>query len=199
MAFPANPRPEKTNKSYHALMDAAMELIFERGINVVTIDDICVRCGVTKGTFYHNFSSKDHIVTLAINTRLDEYISSRFVPEETASLQKQLSGLLMCGFGFFKSLGKSITQQAYEALVRSGIDVRIKDRAFVDFLTAIVRRGLAENAFAMGLDAYSTYSMIIAVYSGILIKWSMQSDQTGLVLDWEHILQRQIQMMIPNR
>ncbi|MGH8428529.1 MAG: TetR/AcrR family transcriptional regulator [Gammaproteobacteria bacterium] len=47
-------------------MDAATELTWERGYNAVTVDAICERAGVKKGSFYHFFESKAALALAAM-------------------------------------------------------------------------------------------------------------------------------------
>jgi TetR/AcrR family transcriptional repressor of nem operon len=43
------------------LLDAAMQVIRERGYSATTVDDICGVAGVTKGAFFHHFKSKEEL------------------------------------------------------------------------------------------------------------------------------------------
>jgi TetR/AcrR family transcriptional repressor of nem operon len=43
------------------LLDAALYLIRQKGYTATTVDDICLRAGVTKGSFFHYFRSKEHL------------------------------------------------------------------------------------------------------------------------------------------
>ena len=43
------------------LLDAAVSVIRQRGYAAATIDDICRMAGVTKGSFFHHFKSKDDL------------------------------------------------------------------------------------------------------------------------------------------
>ena len=48
------------------LVDAAYELASEGGYSAVTIDAVCKRAEVARGTVYHHFGSKDHLIAAAI-------------------------------------------------------------------------------------------------------------------------------------
>jgi TetR/AcrR family transcriptional repressor of nem operon len=48
------------------LLNAAMALFRERGYTDTTVDDLCRTAGVTKGTFFHYFSSKEALGLAAI-------------------------------------------------------------------------------------------------------------------------------------
>ena len=41
------------------LLDAAMHVIRLRGYSATTVDDVCQAAGVTKGSFFHHFDSKE--------------------------------------------------------------------------------------------------------------------------------------------
>ena len=49
-------------------MAAATELTWERGYNAVTVDAICERAGVKKGSFYHFFDSKAALAIAAMES-----------------------------------------------------------------------------------------------------------------------------------
>lgn len=49
------------------LIDAAIELILARGFSSTTVDEICARAGVAKGSFYYAFSSKEELGVAALD------------------------------------------------------------------------------------------------------------------------------------
>jgi TetR/AcrR family transcriptional repressor of nem operon len=53
--------PSKTR-----LLNAALHCIRQKGYAATTVDDICREAGVTKGSFYHHFKSKDELALAAI-------------------------------------------------------------------------------------------------------------------------------------
>ncbi len=49
------------------LLDAAVAVIRTKGYSATTIDDLCSTAGVTKGAFFHHFSSKEALGVAAAN------------------------------------------------------------------------------------------------------------------------------------
>jgi TetR/AcrR family transcriptional repressor of nem operon len=54
------------NTTLTTLLNAAIQLMKERGYNGTSVDDICRAAGVTKGSFFHYFSSKEDLARAAI-------------------------------------------------------------------------------------------------------------------------------------
>jgi TetR/AcrR family transcriptional regulator, transcriptional repressor for nem operon len=49
------------------LLDAALMVIRAKGYSATTVDDICAAAGLTKGSFFHHFKSKDDLAVAAAN------------------------------------------------------------------------------------------------------------------------------------
>ncbi len=61
-------RPKKdqaTKPSRDLLLEAATALIRTNGYTSTTVDDLCVKAGVSKGTFFHNFKTKEDLAVAA--------------------------------------------------------------------------------------------------------------------------------------
>ncbi|MCI0461729.1 MAG: TetR/AcrR family transcriptional regulator [Gemmataceae bacterium] len=43
------------------LLDAAQELMLAKGFTATSVDEVCAAAGVTKGSFFHYFESKEHL------------------------------------------------------------------------------------------------------------------------------------------
>jgi TetR/AcrR family transcriptional repressor of nem operon len=83
-------RPECETK--HKLLETATQLIWEQSYGSVSVDDICEKAGVRKGSFYHFFPSKADLAVAAFEdhwqqsrTKLDGVFSSQLSPLERLS------------------------------------------------------------------------------------------------------------------
>jgi TetR/AcrR family transcriptional regulator, transcriptional repressor for nem operon len=69
---PLQPEPQPQLQSpapHHSktrLLDAALHVIRTKGYAATTVDDICHQAGVTKGSFFHHFKSKDDLALAAV-------------------------------------------------------------------------------------------------------------------------------------
>jgi TetR/AcrR family transcriptional repressor of nem operon len=56
-------QPETTRRK---LIEATTALMLRQGFNATTVDEICAGAGLTKGSFFHHFKSKDDIGQAAV-------------------------------------------------------------------------------------------------------------------------------------
>ena len=54
--------PESRTK----LLESALHVIRAKGYAATTVDDVCARAGLTKGSFFHHFKSKDELALGAV-------------------------------------------------------------------------------------------------------------------------------------
>jgi AcrR family transcriptional regulator len=89
-----------------------MELIHTKGIDNVTLSDICTASQIAQGTFYHHFKSMDEIL-LEIIRREGEEIASVAASLENLPALTQLERLLDLLFSYYDQKGKEIVAQLY--------------------------------------------------------------------------------------
>jgi TetR/AcrR family transcriptional regulator, transcriptional repressor for nem operon len=88
-------KPEGDTKQ--RLLSVAMNLIWESSYGSVSVDDICTKAGVNKGSFYHAFKSKSDLAVAAFERQweikrpiFDEIFSSQLPPMERLEKYCQL-------------------------------------------------------------------------------------------------------------
>jgi len=80
---------KRESESKRKLLEAAVQMIWESSYGSVSVDDICTKAGVNKGSFYYAFKSKSDLAVAAFerhweNKRplLDKVFSSQIPPLE---------------------------------------------------------------------------------------------------------------------
>lgn len=63
----------RTSDAKERLLEAALDLIWERSYGVVTIDNICEAAKVKKGSFYYFFNSKAELAVATLNNHWANY------------------------------------------------------------------------------------------------------------------------------
>ena len=59
------PRVQTQHASKTRILDAAVQVIRAKGYSAMTIDDVCLAAGLTKGSFFHHFKSKEALALAA--------------------------------------------------------------------------------------------------------------------------------------
>ncbi len=54
------------HQSKAKLLDATIKIVRTKGYNATRIEDVCAEAGVTKGSFFHHFKSKDDLALAAL-------------------------------------------------------------------------------------------------------------------------------------
>lgn len=54
------------------LLEASLQLIWENSVGAASVDAICEKAGVRKGSFYHFFKSKEELVAAALETHFTD-------------------------------------------------------------------------------------------------------------------------------
>jgi TetR/AcrR family transcriptional regulator, transcriptional repressor for nem operon len=54
------------HQSKAKLLDATIKVVRTKGYNATRIEDVCAEAGVTKGSFFHHFKSKDDLALAAL-------------------------------------------------------------------------------------------------------------------------------------
>lgn len=170
--------------------DAALLLMAREGISAVSIERLANDLGVTKGSAYHHFASRDELVQLALE---------RWEHEATTSLIEQLSAIespatrlraiLSASVGRDPSLGlEYLIISAAEPIALPFIE-RVTE-ARVEFMEQIYRDfGLSDRMAALwGRAGY-------AAYLGVqLLRHSKPSDSVMAVVGEEYIEQLMLQL-----
>jgi AcrR family transcriptional regulator len=87
---PRRGRP-RSEKARLAILEAAAELLLERGLPAVSMDAVAERAGVSKATIYRWWRTKE---TLALDALYNEWAAVQPTPKSTGSLRGDLLALL---------------------------------------------------------------------------------------------------------
>jgi len=140
------------------LLQTALQLIWEHSYGSVSVDDICSRAAVNKGSFYYAFKSKSELAVAAIEYHwneqrpvLDEIFSSQVPP--LMRLERYCDYVLkdqlgkyekvgkLCGCPF-SSIGSELSTQDEEIRKKAH---ELAERK-IKYLSATLRDALAEGA-----------------------------------------------------
>lgn len=143
------------------LLKAALQLVWEEGVGSASVDDICEKAEVRKGSFYHFFKSKAELVMAALETHwnearveFDRIFSPSVAPVERlrgffesmvrrqALKQQQVGRVLGCPYA---SVGMSCSSE--DQLIRERVEQVFG--TFKKYFETALRDGKADGSIAV--------------------------------------------------
>ncbi len=169
------------------LMDAVLELLWTGSYGSTTIDHICERAGVKKGSFYYFFNSKADVAVAALDTsfqarrvELDAMFSPSVPPTERIRKYCEFGYLLQvemkAKFGYVLgcplfTLGAEVCtqEQAVGAKIQEILEYKAR------YFETAIRDGHAAGAFHAP-DAAAKARVVRAYIEGLLTQARIQND-----------------------
>jgi AcrR family transcriptional regulator len=169
------------------ILDAARRVFAEKGFSATRVSDIASRAGVSQGTIYWYFKSKEELFM----TLLEEWVSES-IPTHAdfaaapGTVEEKVRRYL-------RAAAKTVAESQdllpiyMEFLLHAFRDDSIRERFKALFaemrssLMAIVREGGESGAFRDDLNASHLASLVIAVYDGLALQWAADPE----AVDWQ--------------
>ncbi len=174
---------EKGKKSRNKLIEAAEICFTKYGLDASGVDIICKTAGLSKGAFYHHFSSKQELFLEMLNQwlkKIDEYISSA---------KKESSNMMELFMNIAKA--KSIFQDASSKLpifielwVRASRDENLRKITigsfykYLEVFKNLIEGGM-EKKIIRKLSPDTASRMIIAIAVGFVMQGMLDPHGTN--------------------
>ncbi|MDS0525395.1 TetR/AcrR family transcriptional regulator [Clostridium sp. SHJSY1] len=171
-------RQQQALKTKNKLYKISMELLEKQGYEKLKIEDICKQAGVSVGSFYNYFNSKNDIL-LEVYKRADNYFENEVKNnlKNTNSLDKIIE--------FFNHYGK------YNDIV--GIDIMKqlynsnnkifpqKGRAMQTLLQEIIIEGQNKNEIKSDMSSEEICDYLFISARGLVYDWCLNDDTYNVV------------------
>lgn len=178
------------------LLDAALHVIRTKGYTATTVDDICARASLSKGAFFHHFSSKEDLAVAAANywseTTGGFFADAAYhAPEDPldrvlayVELRKQL---IEGELPDFTCLVGTMTQEVYEtnSVIRDACWASISSHA--DTLVPDIAAAMERYAVAGDFTAESLALHTQAVIQGAFIIAKASGDPQRAIESIDHL------------
>jgi AcrR family transcriptional regulator len=170
-------RKERAQLTRQKLVDAALELFFERGYDNVTVDDICGKAGVSKGAFYGHFKSKDQAVVEEF-LKVDDYYQEMLpqILQEKTYVDKGIA-FVRLALRYIASQGEMVMKIAYSSQIspgRKASPIAYGDRMLYRVVESLVKEAQEAGEVRQDLDSAEIAQVIIRSIRGIVYEWCLQ-------------------------
>ncbi|MGA7340178.1 MAG: TetR/AcrR family transcriptional regulator [Terracidiphilus sp.] len=191
--MPHSPQHESKTR----LLDAALYVIRAKGYSATRVEDVCAAAGLTKGSFFHHFKSKEELALAAaehFSLRADGLFASapyRSLPGPVDRLLGYVEfrkAILLGELPQFTCLLGTMVQETYEThpLIREACDNFIAAHARTveaDIAEAVATRGLRAGWTA---ESLALYTQAVIQGSFILAKARNSAQVAAACLDHLH-------------
>jgi TetR/AcrR family transcriptional regulator, transcriptional repressor for nem operon len=191
----SDPRPSSHRDS---LIDAMRRLALSKGFPGTTVDEICEMAGVTKGSFYHHFDSKDDLGTAALEAYFADVVAAFgggpwvHVTDPVMRLRAFMANAIEVCTGPVMTYGCLIGSYALD-LAESSPQLRGRLSEMFGALRDVVAGLITEAAQHQGrkVDAQAFGDQFLAVLEGSIVLAKAHADPSvprrGLALLGEHL------------
>ncbi|MFB4274330.1 MULTISPECIES: TetR/AcrR family transcriptional regulator [unclassified Nonomuraea] len=175
--------------SDQAVLDAAMEVFWEKGYEATTTQDLCARTGLGRGSLYNAFGSKHHLYEEAIRryaatkaeAQLEQLAGSGSVRDRLRDL---MLGVIDADMNDPGRRGCLALNAATEAGGRTGAVAGLVRRQFDDLEQAIhrmVRVGQATGELSSDRPALQVARAFQSAYYGLRVLAKVTDDRAVLL------------------
>ncbi len=176
-----SPRPDVSEKRRNQILDAATNIFNQFGLHNARVDDIAQEAGLSKGTLYWYFKSKDEII-IAILSRLFERELSKLrqLQYSNKPAKEQLQQFLDFTIEDLRSWLKFVPV-AYEFLGlifrQTFVQGAFKQylRTYLELLIPIVQKGIDNGEFNAA-SAVDVSIALGAIIEGTILLWVYDSE-----------------------
>ena len=114
-------RDIKSQRTKDNILKASIKLMSKYGTEAMTVKNICEEAGVSNGTFYHFFSSKDDIYAYFLRRYHTKYIEENEERLAALDVKAQVKDLYLMHVRLCMELGLEFTS-AYYSTSNGGLD-----------------------------------------------------------------------------
>lgn len=161
----------KDSDTYHKLITAAAACFAEKGFNATSVRDIANRAGISQGSMYTYFKSKDALISAIV---LEEQKSALHAQQETFSgsyLERICSLMSSC----ISDVGYPATHQLWvEIIAESARNPSLRDTFIASDIAMrqgigdIIQQGIAAGEFNQNLNVEEATLVLFALIDGLI-------------------------------
>jgi TetR/AcrR family transcriptional repressor of nem operon len=179
---------KQESETKRKLLETAIALIWESSYGSVSVDDICSKAGVNKGSFYYAFKSKSELAVAAYERYwetkravMDRIYSPQVPPLERLkkscefTLQDQTDKMNSFGKVLgcpFVSLGSELSTQ--DEAIRQKVEVM--SARIIKYHEALIRDLMAEGHISETKDVHGLAQELYFYFTGVLMQAKIENN-----------------------
>ena len=184
-----NNRQLQALKTKDKIYKSAIDLMDKKGYENIKIQDICKRAGVSIGSFYNCFKSKNDIL-IEIYKRADEY----FLKEVAGNIVKvNAIDEIIEYFDYYAKYNVQVGIDTMKLLYNSNNKLfTTKGRYMQNLLNIIIERGQEKNELSNEISSESMTEYLFIAARGVIYNWCLYDGKFDLLEAMNEYMKRLI-------
>jgi AcrR family transcriptional regulator len=178
-------RPDRVEERRKQIMDAALTCFARKGYHKTTMDDIVAESGLSKGTLYWYFRSKDELFFSLVNSFfLEMRHDIDVITEQHTSASDKLGALGLEFVSFFAEVTEFLNV-FFEFWMQSALNEQLNQLfhnmlvQYREEIAGIIYEGIEAGEF-QEVDAKQLAWAVMAVYDGLWFYKMLAADEVDL-------------------
>ena len=175
------------------IFEATMELVSEKGIDHVQIEDISRKAGVSIGLFYKYFANKSDVITEAINRESDNYymnIKEKFL-EELRGEEKILSFVWHIADYHENKLAKEDLKHNYATILANPSrrhTITSEERPIYTILAESIEEMVEDGLMKENISVEMTARHLTMLMRGTIFEYLLNDDSFDIMATSKHLV-----------
>ncbi len=170
-------RHELSEDRQNEILDAALQVFSESGLQEASVDDVVQRAGLSKGTLYWYFKSKDRLIgALMKRFFVQELDKIRKLHQGQGTIRERLLRYSREVESVVKYMPRALTLEFYAVAVRQKSVREHLGKLYVDYcgeLAQLLQQGIEHGEFAAH-DTNQTAAAITGLCEGLVLLWALE-------------------------
>ncbi|MBV1820153.1 TetR/AcrR family transcriptional regulator, partial [Bacteroidales bacterium MSK.15.36] len=163
-----NKRKIQAMETKNKIYNIAIDLIGKYGYDNVSIDEICNKAEVSKGTFYHHFNAKEDVIIALYKDEYECFINNIKKSTIDNSIEK-LVELICFHVKYAEKKGLDIMKQVYKSQLDYGDKLAFSKNVLLqEMLCEIISKGQLNNEIRKDMQCKDIIDYLIRLSHGII-------------------------------
>lgn len=178
-------RAKQSLLTHQKIFVTSLSLFSKKSYGAVTINDICRKAGVSVGTFYLHFKSKEEVI-LEQFFKINNHLRQDILPQ-LSDIQNPIDKLEFLSDGvltYINNIGKGNIQVVFQSQISSTTKsavMGLERGTLFDTLYSIVEDGVQKGIFKMEFNASEITRIMLMSMRGTIYEWCLQGADFDLV------------------
>ena len=179
----------KSKETKERIFQAAKRILQKNGYENLSIKNICEEAGVSNGSFYHHFKTKDDLLSYYIEDQPNMDSNMLEVPKDIAEAKNAIVGVYLNYAKYCRALGVEFIA-GYYTPHNQALNPTIRTERPYPIVTVqhYLEKAVAANAISLKLSVPEIVTDIRMLVIGNVFEWAMTNGQT----DFEGNIKRSI-------